>query len=261
MSSAQLSARVAPLTSWLMRVAPHDLEISDLSQALWATHFSCPPIVVSSSPRLPREGTANLYDALPTPPPHGPQPCNAWPPTSRSSGRGSSLITCIQPYLFSLNSPLCFAHLLPHITSFPSPIFLSLYQKFAQFSLILKNKLKLPIFYSNSCSISLLILLSRFGRCGLYSVSTPSLVSHRCSQQPPPPMTSDCQVQLSPFSPHLLGPLCVAGSTNLRLDPSSLDSTFWPHSFKPALASHPPQGALAEHTMTVFAITVEGIYL
>lgn len=113
MSSAQLSARVAPLTSWLMRVAPHDLEISDLSQALWATHFSCPPIVVSSSPHLPREGTANLYNALPTPPPHGPQPSDAWPPTVRSSGRGSSLITCIQPYLFSLNSPLCFAHLLP----------------------------------------------------------------------------------------------------------------------------------------------------
>lgn len=89
-------------------------------------------------------------------------------------------------------------------------------------------------------------------------LSLPSLLS---AAPAPPSMLSDCQVQLSPFSPHLLGPLRVAGSTNLRLDPSSLDSTFWSPSFKPALASHPPQGALAEHTMTVVAITIEGICL
>lgn len=57
-------AGTAPFSSWLVRVAPHDLEISNCSQALRAAHFSCPPILFSYSPLLAVEGIANLFTTL-----------------------------------------------------------------------------------------------------------------------------------------------------------------------------------------------------
>lgn len=184
-------AGAAPSSSWLVRVAPHDLEISNCSQALRAAHFSCPPILFSYSPLLAVEGIANLFTILI----HKAlcsSPVVSSPHTWRSSGRWF-LHQYLKPNLTSSpSSPYCvFSHLLLHISIFLVFSFLFT-KKFAQFSPILKNKFKLPTLHFNSCSISL-FLLARFGRCSLRSLSTCTPNSHPTLPEllsPGLPMTS-----------------------------------------------------------------------
>lgn len=135
-----------------------------------------------------------------------------------------------------------FCSLAPTHLKFSLSYFLLFTKKFAQFTPIFKNKVL--IFHSIACSLPLAstVKIQKVQSSVSTRIPTPTSVSHSCSRQPPDDILtvkSSCLLSVLNFLALFMWPGPVAGSTDLRLEPSFLDSTFWLPSFQSALLPHP----------------------